>query len=83
MTELELDDAVLTEASSEPPQSRLGRQLGRLAKQSAIYGLGSMVSRLLAVILIGVGLVLDPTEPTAARQAREHFDAALADASSL
>ncbi len=38
---------------------------------------------LLAVMLIGVGLVLDPTEPTAARQAREHFDAALADASSL
>jgi O-antigen/teichoic acid export membrane protein len=52
VTEIELDDAILEEASSEPSQSRLGKQLGRLAKQSAIYGLGSMVSRLLAVILI-------------------------------
>jgi len=38
---------------------------------------------LLAVMLIGVGMVLDPTEPTAVQQVREHFDAALADASSL
>ncbi len=50
MTE-ELDEATLA-ASTEEPRSRLGQQLGRLAKQSAIYGLGSMVSRLLAVLLL-------------------------------
>ena len=50
MTTLEGDDAL--SAEGQPSQSRLGRQLGRLAKQSAIYGLGSMVSRLLAVILL-------------------------------
>jgi O-antigen/teichoic acid export membrane protein len=30
----------------------VGRQLGRLGKQSAIYGLGSLVSRILAVLLL-------------------------------
>jgi O-antigen/teichoic acid export membrane protein len=51
VTNAELDDAALA-ASEEAPNSRLGRQLGRLGKQSAVYGLGSMVSRLLAVLLI-------------------------------
>jgi hypothetical protein len=51
VSDLELDDATLA-ASTEPPRTRLGQQLGRLAKQSAIYGLGSMVSRLLAVLLL-------------------------------
>jgi O-antigen/teichoic acid export membrane protein len=51
VSEPEIDDAALA-ASEEPPRSRLGQQLGRLAKQSAIYGLGSMVSRLLAVLLL-------------------------------
>jgi hypothetical protein len=38
---------------------------------------------LLSAALIGVGLILDPIEPSAAQQAREHFDAALAEAASL
>ena len=39
---------------------------------------------LIATGLIGVGLMLDPTEPTvAAQQAMEHFDPALVDAASL
>jgi O-antigen/teichoic acid export membrane protein len=47
----ELDEAALV-TSEQPPASRLGRQLGRLGKQSAIYGLGSLVSRILALILL-------------------------------
>jgi hypothetical protein len=43
----------------------------------------NVMRTLLAAALIGVGLMLDRTEPTAADQAREHFDAALADAASL
>ena len=50
---------------------------------AAIGATPNVMMILLAVMLIGIGLVLDPTEPTAARRAREHFDAALADASSL
>jgi uncharacterized integral membrane protein len=38
---------------------------------------------LIATALIGVGLMLDPTEPIAAQQSMEHFDAALVDAASL
>jgi uncharacterized membrane protein YadS len=38
---------------------------------------------LIAAALIGVGLMLDPSEPTAAQQPMEHFDAALVDAASL
>jgi hypothetical protein len=49
----------------------------------AAAGAAPGVMILIAAALIGVGLVLDPTEPAAAQQAREHFDAALADASSL
>ena len=30
----------------------LGRQIGRLARHSAIYGLGGLVSRILAVVLL-------------------------------
>jgi hypothetical protein len=37
---------------------------------------------LVAAALIGVGLMLDRTEPAAAQDAREHFDAALVDAAS-
>ena len=38
---------------------------------------------LVATVLIGVGLMLDPTESNAVQQAREHFDSALVDAASL
>jgi O-antigen/teichoic acid export membrane protein len=51
VTDIETDDAALA-ASAEPPRTRLGQQLGRLVKQSAVYGLGSLVSRILALILL-------------------------------
>jgi len=50
---------------------------------AAVAATPNVMMILLAAALIGVGLILDPTEPSAAQQAREHFDAALVDASSL
>jgi hypothetical protein len=50
---------------------------------AAIGATPNVIMILLSAALIGVGLILDPIEPSAAQQAREHFDAALAEAASL